>query len=1116
MESLLLPATCRMPEPDPLWYKDAIIYELRVSAFQDSNADGIGDFRGLTQRLDYLKELGVTALWLLPFYPSPMRDDGYDIADYEDVHPDFGTLADFKAFLRAAHQRGLRVITELVLNHTSERHPWFQRARKSPPGSRHRNFYVWSDTPEKYKQARVIFRDFERSNWTWDPVAQAYYWHRFYSHQPDLNFDSPDVRRAVLRTVGFWMRLGVDGMRLDAVPYLYEREGTICENLPETHAFLRELRAHVEARYSGRMLLAEANQWPEDAAAYFGDGDECHMAFHFPVMPRMFMAIHMEDRFPVIDILRQTPPIPETCQWALFLRNHDELTLEMVTDEERDYMYRVYASDAQARLNLGIRRRLAPLLGKDRRRIELMNALLFSLPGTPVIYYGDEIGMGDNIFLGDRNGVRTPMQWSADRNAGFSRANPQRLHLPVIVDPEYHYESVNVEAQEGNPHSLLWWMKRVIALRKRYRAFGRGKIRFLPADNRKVLAFVREYGEELILVVANLSRFAQHVDLPLQEFRNRDLVEVFGRTRFPAIEERLYPLTLGPHSFYWFSLEPREPLRVAVRVGRTIPEWELRGSWQQVLRDPLRQELERALAAFLVEQAWFRHPSVRILRCSIEDELELRDGERAVVLVVLRVERGTGEKERYALPLGLLGEDEGHPPEPSRVVARVRWEERSGWARGWLVDASSWDSLGVTVMEHLARRRPSRTTAGQAVWSPTRAFRHVLDDPGAAFPVAVQPHDSACFVGGGKVRVKLYRQLVLGRHPEAEMGTALAGHAEVLPVAPLLASWEYRGPAAAEPLTLGIAHQFIAHESDLWRYTVDHLRQCFERALASWSELGPPPVPDPRLMRLVGGAQPPVVREFCGAYCEIARLLGQRLAAVHRALANIPGDPDFTPEPLTPLYQRSLYQSLRNQMGQVGFALVDHMHTLPADVRPAAQRFLEKTEQILELAQRTVSERITGMRIRCHGDFHLGRVLHTGRDLVLIGFQGDPRRSPLEARVKRTPLRDVASMLRSFEFAVDRMLYGPARTVRPEDVERLEPWGRLWERWVGAAFLGDYVKAMEGSGLLPSEPRGLECLLTFCLIERSLIALGQEIEERPDHVAIPIRGLLEWLDNNGC
>jgi len=522
-------------EDDPLWYKDALIYELHVRAFYDSDADGGGDFRGLYEKLPYLQDLGITALWLLPFYPSPLRDDGYDIADYTSVNPIFGTLPDAATFIKEAHRRGIRVITELVANHTSDQHPWFQRARRAKPGSSLRNFYVWSETNQRYQDARIIFKDFETSNWTWDHVANAYYWHRFYSHQPDLNFDNPKVREALFKNLDFWLEMGVDGVRLDAVPYLVEREGTNCENLPETHAFLRELRKHIDESFKNRMLLAEANQWPEDAVAYFGAGDECHMNFHFPLMPRLFMSIRMEDRFPIVDILAQTPPIPDVAQWALFLRNHDELTLEMVTDEERDYMYRAYTQDRLARLNLGIRRRLAPLLGNDRRRIELMNGLLFSLPGTPVLYYGDEIGMGDNIFLGDRNGVRTPMQWSADRNAGFSRANSQRLYLPVITDPEYHYETVNVEAQQGNPHSILSWTKRLVALRKRHRAFGRGTLELLRPENRKVLAYVRAYESEQILCIANLSRFLQAVELDLSKWKGLVPVELFSGNEMPAI-----------------------------------------------------------------------------------------------------------------------------------------------------------------------------------------------------------------------------------------------------------------------------------------------------------------------------------------------------------------------------------------------------------------------------------------------------------------------------------------------------------------------------------------------------------------------------------------------------
>jgi len=547
-------------EDEPLWYKDAIIYEVHVKSFLDSNGDGIGDFRGLIEKLDYLESLGVTAIWLLPFYPSPLKDDGYDVADYINIHPNYGELKDFKEFLREAHKRNIRVIIELVLNHTSDQHSWFQRSRRANPGSACRSFYVWSDTPEKYKEARIIFKDFETSNWTWNPEAKAYYWHRFYSHQPDLNYDNSRVHEAMFRVIDFWFEMGVDGLRLDAIPYLYEREGTNCENLPETYKFLEKLRAHVDSKFRNRILLAEANQPPEDAAAYLGDGNKCHMAFHFPLMPRLFMAVQMEDRFPIIHILEQTPPIPEPCQWALFLRNHDELTLEMVTEEERDYMWRVYASDPRARINLGIRRRLAPLLGNNRRKIEAMNVLLFSFPGTPVIYYGDEIGMGDNYYLNDRDGVRTPMQWSPNRNAGFSNAEPQKLYLPMIVDPEYHYETVNVENQERNLHSLLWWMKSLIAMRKRFKAFGRGSLDFLYPGNPKVIAFIRRYHDENILVVVNLSRFSQVVELNLPNHVGFVPEDVFSKSKFPIIKESPYMLTLGPYDFHWFLLQKKDKI----------------------------------------------------------------------------------------------------------------------------------------------------------------------------------------------------------------------------------------------------------------------------------------------------------------------------------------------------------------------------------------------------------------------------------------------------------------------------------------------------------------------------------------------------------------------------
>jgi maltose alpha-D-glucosyltransferase/alpha-amylase len=538
---------------DELWYKDAVLYELHVKAFQDGNDDGVGDFRGLTERLDYIQDLGVDCLWLLPFFPSPLRDDGYDISDYDEVSPLYGKMADFETFLKEARRRKLRVIADLVVNHTSDQHAWFQEARRDPRSPR-RDYYVWSDSDSKYREARIIFVDTEKSNWTWDPEAKAYYWHRFFSHQPDLNYDNPAVQRAMLDVMHFWMDKGLDGFRCDAVPYLFEREGTSCENLPETHAFLRSLRAAIDARHRGKILLAEANQWPKDVRPYFGDGDEFHMAFHFPLMPRLFMAVRSSDRRPITDMFLHTPPIPETCQWCLFLRNHDELTLEMCTDPERDYMYYAYAQDPLMKLNIGIRRRLAPLLENDRRRTELLHSLLFSLPGTPIVYYGDEIGMGDNIHLGDRNGVRTPMQWSADRNAGFSRADPAQLYSPVIADPTYGYQSVNVEAQLRTPSSLLHWMRRLIAARKRSRVFGRGTLRFLPAANTRVLAHLRQYQGETVLAVHNLAPSAEPVELNLSEFRGAIPVEMLGEARFPAIGEQPYFLSLGPYGYYWFRL----------------------------------------------------------------------------------------------------------------------------------------------------------------------------------------------------------------------------------------------------------------------------------------------------------------------------------------------------------------------------------------------------------------------------------------------------------------------------------------------------------------------------------------------------------------------------------
>ncbi|HEX2251981.1 MAG TPA: maltose alpha-D-glucosyltransferase, partial [Thermoanaerobaculia bacterium] len=781
-------------EREPLWYKDAVIYQVHVKAYADSDGDGIGDFDGLTDKLDYLKSLGVSALWLLPFYPSPLRDDGYDIADYNEVNPHYGDLDAFRRFLDEAHRRGLKVITELVINHTSDQHPWFQRARRAKPGTPERNFYVWTDDPDRYREARIIFKDFETSNWAWDPVAEAYYWHRFYHHQPDLNFEEPAVQQAVFEAMDFWFEMGVDGMRLDAVPYLYERDGTNCENLPETHEFLKKLRARLDAKFDHRLLLAEANQWPEDSVEYFGDGDECHMAFHFPVMPRLYMAVRMEDRFPILDILEQTPAIPDNAQWATFLRNHDELTLEMVTDEDRDYMYRVYAADKRARINLGIRRRLAPLMGNDRRRIELMNALLFSLPGTPVLYYGDEIGMGDNIYLGDRNGVRTPMQWSSDRNAGFSRANPQRLFLPVIVDPEYHYEAVNVEAQQGNTHALLWWMRRLIALRQRYRAFSRGTIDFLHPRNHKVLAFVRRHGEERILVIANLSRFVQHVELDMKgcdpEFVGTTPVELFGRTPFPRIGDWPYLLTLGPHGFYWFSLE-RERLEIEERptprvaAPEALPVLAARGDWHDLVLGERRRTLADGLEEILLSRRWFGGKARKIREVSLGDSVPLADARRGVdaVFVLAHVEYVEGEAETYAL---FLAHAEGEPAErllhdqPRFVYARLA-------EGGVLYDALVEPTVAQLLLDTIARERRLGDGGGALAGETTAAFAEAGGTRGeltARMSSAEQSNTSIIF--GDRAILKLFRRLEAGENPDVEISRFLTLHTPFRNSPPLL------------------------------------------------------------------------------------------------------------------------------------------------------------------------------------------------------------------------------------------------------------------------------------------------------------------------------------------
>jgi maltose alpha-D-glucosyltransferase/alpha-amylase len=1099
---------------DPYWFKDAVIYELHPRAFFDSNADGVGDFAGLAQKLDYLKDLGVTAIWLLPFYPSPLLDDGYDIADYTSVHPSYGNLRDVRQFIREAHRRDLKVITELVCNHTSDQHPWFQRARRARPGSAARDFYVWSDTPDRYTDARIIFKDFESSNWSWDAVAGAYYWHRFYRHQPDLNYDNPRVREALIRVMDMWLDMGVDGLRLDAVPYLIEREGTNCENLPETYEILRELRAHIDANYEDRMLLAEANQWPEDAVAYFGDGDMCHMAFHFPLMPRLFMSIHMEDRFPIIDIVRQTPAIPDNCQWAIFLRNHDELTLEMVTDEERDYMYRVYAADQRMRINLGIRRRLAPLLGNHRRRMELMNGLLFSMPGTPVIYYGDEIGMGDNIYLGDRNGVRTPMQWSPDRNAGFSRANPQKLYLPVIIDPEYHYETVNVEAQTQNQHSLLWWTRRLIALRKRYRAFSRGTIEFLHPENRKVLAFIRRYEDEIILVVANLSRFAQGVSLDLGEFRGLVPIEMFGRVELPPVGEAPYFLTLGPHSFYWFSLEPQRvspALSLRLSGEGEVPLRTVEESWQELVATDEDGVLAGVLPDFLLAQRWFAGKGRNVRSATIDEVVTVRRGARSFLLSFVGVQYTEGVSETYLLPLAYESGEAAFRrlhQQPESVLVRLR---RPGADEGIVFDAIQDEEFSDAIVRGLIRRARVRAKNGDLVSSRLPFLRSLdLGEGLRATPIRAEQSNTSVNVND-RLLLKTYRKLEAGTNPDFEIGRYLTERG--FPNTPRVAgAVEYQRPGEA-PMTLAIVHEYIQNEGDAWQYSLDAVRDFFDRAQAEVQPVEAPAVVAEQLLPLRDQEPPVAIAEMVGAYLESARLLGRRTAELHAELADATL-PDFAPESFTPHYQRGLFQSMRNLAGN-SFALLAARVVEDDDMPPEAEEVLRLEEDVLRSFRRLVGLHLRSQRIRTHGDYHLGQVLFTGNDFMITDFEGEPSRSLTDRRLKRSPLRDVAGMLRSFSYAAQTAIRERVQSgLVADNGASLQPWGRLWQLWVSSAFLGAYLTRAREAGFFNADHDETAVLLDIYLLEKAVYELGYELNNRPDWVSVPLQGILDLLRVN--
>ncbi|HEY3931546.1 MAG TPA: maltose alpha-D-glucosyltransferase [Verrucomicrobiae bacterium] len=1109
----------RAPEKIPMWYKGGIIYELHVRAFQDSDGDGTGDFRGLTTRLDYLRDLGVTAIWLLPFYPSPLKDDGYDIADYYGVHPMYGTLADFKNFLREAHKRGLRVITELVLNHTSDQHPWFQRARRSPAGSKFRDYYVWNDSPDKYKGTRIIFKDTEPSNWTWDALAKAFYWHRFFSHQPDLNFDNPAVHEEMIKVIDFWFDMGVDGMRLDAVPYLFEREGTSCENLPETHEYLKKLRKHVDEKYGDKMFLAEANQWPEDAVAYFGagKGDECHMAFHFPLMPRLFMSLRMEDRVPIVDILQQTPPIPETAQWALFLRNHDELTLEMVTDEERDYMYRMYAHVHQARLNLGIRRRLAPLVGNDRKRIELLTALLLSLPGTPVIYYGDEIGMGENIYLGDRNGVRTPMQWSADKNAGFSRANPQSLFLPINLDPENHYEAVNVEVQERNNYSLLWWMKRIIALYKRQNAFGRGTIEFLYPENRKIFTCIRRYENEIILVVANLSRFVQPVELDLSSFQSLVPVELFGRAEFPQISDKPYPLTLGPHAFYWFALETKAPVETkgapVSADARTILD--IAEDWEEIFDDQHHIQLERALQSWLPSRRWFGGKAKTIKYARVQEMIRVPLGAEKAFFAFLQVEYVQAEPDIYVLPLACAV---GEPAEIlSRdsapfVIARLNFNQPN--QTGVIYDAVASKDFCRALLELFSAQKNLDGKFGQLEATHTSDFEKILAENGGALEpsVAKAEQSNSSVIFGEELILKFFRRLDFGTNPDLEILNYLT--AQKFPYAPQLAgALEYR-IGKDETNTVAILTSFVPKAKDAWEYTLDSLGKFYERVQTLPQEKRALQMPVASITKLAATELSEQARELIDTYIESARLLGERTAAMHLALASETEIRSFVPEPFTPHAQRGLFQSMRNLTRQNFQLLNRQLKTFPPEIQARAQQVLALEPEILKKFRQIYEQPLNATRIRQHGDYHLGQVLYTGKDFIIIDFEGEPAISISERRLKHSPLQDVAGMIRSFHYAAYAALLKHIERGTPMEgqLEQMISWTRFWARWVSAIFYKAYLKAASGATFLPPTESDLQMMTEVFLLRKSIYELGYELNNRPDWVRIPLQGILNLMN----
>ena len=1103
-----------MIESDPQWYKDAVIYELHVKAFFDSNGDGMGDFPGLIQKLDYLQGLGITCLWILPFYPSPLRDDGYDISNYTQVNKLYGIRKDFKKFVREAHARGIRVITELVINHTSDQHPWFQRARNAPIGSPERDFYVWTDDPTKYSGARIIFTDSEPSNWSWDPVAKQHYWHRFFFHQPDLNFENPRVLKAVFKVMRFWLDLGVDGMRLDAIPYLIEREGTNCENLPESHAILKQFRKEMDTHYQDRMFLAEANQWPADVLPYFGEGDECQMTFHFPLMPRMFMALRQEDRHPIVEIMRQTPDIPDGCQWALFLRNHDELTLEMVTDEERDYMYKEYAADPRMRLNLGIRRRLAPLIGNSREAIELLNMMLFSLPGTPVLYYGDEIGMGDNIYLGDRDGVRTPMQWSGDRNAGFSKADFARLYAPPIMDTIYSYQAINVEAQERDPSSLLKWMKRLIALRKQYKVFGRGTLEFLHPRNRTILAYVREYEDQRILVVANLSRQIQPAEIDLARFKGQTPVEMFGRVSFPTITDSTYFLSLAPSSCIWFQLETvLSPTginadQLPAHEVEAIPHITLTGGWETLLEGRERAILERqVLPRFIRRQRWFGAKSRTLETTSIRDWVKVTTPgfDLPTVVLYVRTYDSDGNYEKYQMPVAVV---DGALAEQflANNSAAVMSHVKASTGEGLLVDALGSDALCARLLAFIAGSETTRSRQATLVGMSTSAFEAPPGGEAATGKLrrGTSESSNSNVIFDDRYWLKIFRKLNDGTSVDFEVGRFLTEQTSFPRVPRTLGMIEYRR-TKQPPATVALLREFVPNQGQAWELALSAVGRYFEEMSGEAHRLDRITTDLASPFELSSQAVPADAAHVIGGAILIASALGQRTGELHLALASSATNPDFAPEPLTAAELGALSTRVQGQVGATLLRLKERLATLPEDAQAAAETLLAARPGLLAMAARVPAGGDGLVKIRCHGDYHLGQLLRVEGDFLILDFEGEPGLSNQDRRAKHSPLRDVASMLRSIDYVVSTSMQKAAK-VNQAAVEQLEPWALIWKSWMSSEFLKAYRQV--AADLLPGDERAARQLLDVLILEKALFELRYELDYRPDWVAVPIQGLL--------